>query len=82
MPHLARISHIAFENTHYYDDKKFNNYIVWLENFDQPFRMTKCMEIINRKRDIPAIGNIITYEIDGDRLKSVKILRDIETQCI
>jgi len=74
MPNIFRIDNIAFEGTHFYEDKKFENYIVWLDGFDEPFRMTKCMSITNRKRDIPVTDNLISCEIIGDRLKSVKIL--------
>ena len=78
MVNISRVDNIAFESTHFYDDKKFNNYIVWLEGDDAPYRMTKCMNIINAKRDIPKNGDHISYTLDGYRLKNVNILYNVE----
>ena len=73
MINISRVDDIVFEGSHYYDDKKFDNYILWLEGYDEPLRMTKFKDITS-KRDIPVVGNMISYDIDEDRLKSVKIL--------
>lgn len=73
MINISRVNNIVFEGSHYHDDKKFDNYILWLDGYDEPLRMTKFKDITS-KRDIPVVGNMISYDIDGDRLKSVKIL--------
>ena len=76
MINISRVDNIVFEGSHYYDDKKFDNYILWLEGYNEPLRMTKYKDITS-KRDIPVTGNMISYDIDGNRLKNVKILYKI-----
>lgn len=73
-PQISTVIDINLEGFHFHEDKKFNNYIVWLDDYDEPLRMTKCMATAN-KRDIPEKGNVISYTLDGYRLKNVKCLK-------
>lgn len=76
MINISRVDDIVFEGSHYYDDKKFDNYILWLDGYNEPLRMTKFKDITSRK-DIPVVGNMISYEIDGNRIKGVRILYNV-----
>ena len=70
------ISKVYLEGDHWYDDTRFYDYIVELDGHDNPYKMTKVYE--PRKYPHVEEGDKITCLINEDRLKNVKVLREIE----
>jgi hypothetical protein len=55
-----------------FNNTNFEHYIVYLEGYDEPFKMTK--KVNNEYDFIPRVGDKINFEFDENRLKHVKLL--------
>lgn len=52
----------------------FEHYVVYLEGYEEPFNMSKVQ--VKDWDFVPRVGDKITCEFDGDRIRQVKLLME------
>ena len=70
------VSKVYLEGSHWYENTRFIDYIIELDGHDNLYKMTKLYEPL--KYPHVEEGDKITCLINEDRLKNVKVLREIE----
>lgn len=74
-PIVETVTEIYTTGVHNFKGTMFENFIVYLEGYEEPFKMTKKM--VKEYDFIPRAGDKITCEFDEGRLKQVKLLNEI-----
>lgn len=77
---IETIKTAYFFSEHVYNEVTFVNYIVELVGYDTPYKLCKFKD----DKLFPHVkeGDKITCEIEGDKLKNVKVLTEIKSENI
>jgi hypothetical protein len=74
---IETIKTAYFFSEHVYNEVTFVNYVVELEGHDTPYKLCKFKD--NKQFPHVKEGDKITCEIEGDKLKNVKVLTEIKS---